>query len=254
MRTTLFLLMLTMVTTLSLQAQKLKADLGVFGLINRNVNVSLEYGLSDKFSVKGGLGYMLPGRLPWLDFSKDLLDDSETEGYLGIALDNLRISAISLSPEIRFFPGGQALKGLYLGAYGRMSNYMFSSSYTSDVDYTDGGQNFTKENVVFDLSGHLTKIGGGLSIGYQFFLWETISVDMNFFGAGLVYAYASSTVDSPEFPSSRGIGEFTAEELSIIPDILGVVDVEQLSNTSARGTWGRILPVYRANLSIGIAF
>ncbi|PKP22177.1 MAG: hypothetical protein CVU05_04975 [Bacteroidetes bacterium HGW-Bacteroidetes-21] len=254
MRKTIQFLAICIISITSASAQSNKVDLGLTGLINRNLNFSYERKLSDKFSVKSGLGYMLPGKLPWLDYSKEFLNDNETEGYLVVALNNLRISAISITPEIRFFPKGNALKGLYLGPYAKYADYMFNSSYTSDVDYTDNGLPFTKKDVVFDLSGHIRKAGAGIVIGYQWIASETISFDLCLFGPGLVYAFATSTVDSPEFPSSRDIGEFTQEELSVIPNVLGTIEVEQTSRISAKGTWNQILPICRFNLSIGIAF
>lgn len=254
MKKAILVFAIALISVASVLAQKSIVDLGIIGLINRNLNFSFEQKLYDKFSVKCGLGYMLPGKLPWLGISKSFMGDNETEGYLEIALDNLRISAINLTPEIRFFPKGKALKGLYMGPYAKYADYMFKSSYTSDVDYTDNGSSYTKQDVVFELTGHLRKVGAGIVIGYQWIISEKFSVDLCLFGPGLVYAFASSTVDSPEFPSSRDIGEFTAEELSNIPDILGKIDVEQLSRTSAKGTWNRFLPVCRFNLSVGIVF
>lgn len=254
MKAIIIFLVLCLTVIIPVTAQNNKVDLGLTGLINRNLNFSYERKLSDKFSVKSGLGYMLPGKLPWLEQSKGLLGDNETEGYLMIALNNLRISAFSVTPEIRFFPKGNALKGFYIGPYAKYADYMFNSSYTADVDYSENSISYTKNDVVFDLSGHVRKAGGGIVMGFQWLASETVSFDLCLFGPGLVYAFATSTVDSPEFPSSRDIGEFTSEELSNIPEALGVIEVEQLSRVSAKGTWNSILPICRFNLSVGIAF
>ncbi|MFH2094917.1 MAG: DUF3575 domain-containing protein [Bacteroidota bacterium] len=236
------------------KAQDNAVGIGLFGLMNRNLNLTFERKFSDKTSLKAGIGFMIPGKLPWLDISKNYMQDNETEGYLEIALDKLRISAISVTPEFRFYPGGSALKGFYLGPYLKYANYMFSSSYISDVDYVDNGLDYTQEDVVFELKGNVQKMGGGIMVGYQWIISEAVSIDWCLSGPGVVSAFASSTVEAPNFPASRHIGDFTEEELSNIPEVFGKIDVEQKSQTVAEGTWSRILPIYRFNISIGIAF
>ncbi|OFY38107.1 MAG: hypothetical protein A2W91_18395 [Bacteroidetes bacterium GWF2_38_335] len=254
MKKIILTLTLTFYALINLNAQSNKIDIGLFGLLNRNLSFSFEHTLSDYATFRMGASYMLTGELPWLDASKGLLDSSGTEGYLEIALNKLRISAYSFTPEFRFYPKGAAMTGLYIAPYLKYADYRFTSVYQSDVDYFDADSLFTAEDVVFDLSGHIRKAGAGLAIGYQWLISDAVSLDFCFFGPGFVYAFASSTVDAPKFPASRDIGEFTQEELSEIPDILGLIDVEQVTPTQAKGTWNKLLPIYRFNISIGFAF
>lgn len=253
--TRLLILVSIISITTPLLAQNNAAGLGLFGLINRNINFTYEKKVFHEASIKLGFGVLIPGKLPHLNSVINVLSDDETEGYFKKALEEIRFSAYSFTPEIRLYPKKNTPNGFYIGPYARYARYIFKSSFNSDVDYTDEfGNSQTESEVVFDLKGRIQKIGVGISIGYQTIISEKFFVDFNLVGPGLMYVNAKSNVISPNFPSEESISEFVKNELDVIPDIFGDIDVEALSDIEAKGTWNRILPTYRCNISIGFVF
>lgn len=247
--------LLNVLMSFQIFSQNYLAGMGLTGLVNRNLNLSLERKVKEFGSAEIDIGLLIPGRIPHINSVIGSLTDELTEGYVETAFENMKFSAFSITPEIHYFPKKVAMKGLYFGPYARFANYMFTSDFNADVDYTDEyGDSQVAEGVVFNLKGSVQKIGVGVLVGYQWIFSEKYFIDWYIAGPGLLYASAHSNVVSPNFPSEREIDEFVENELEVIPEIFGDIEVTAVSDIEARGVWKRILPTCRFNVTLGFAF
>ena len=230
-------------------------EFGLFGLVNRNLFLNYERRLTDYASANIGIGYLIPGRLPHVNGALNILTDAETEGYVAEALRDMKFSGVSITPELHYYFGKNGCKGLYLGGYARYADYFYTSQYISDVDYTNSsGQSKTKENVVFTLTGNFQTLGVGLSLGYKWRIADKFVVNWCVAAPGLIYGFAKANVVAPEFPPEESINDFVENELDVLPDILGKIDVSEVSKIEAQGKWNKIYPTCRFNLSLGYVF
>src|SRR3989339_1558729 len=233
-------------------SQDNSVEFGLFGLINRNLNFNYERKLTDYASANMGFGYLLPGAPPHVNTVLDILTDADTEGYVEDALRNMKFSAVSFTPELRYYFEKSGCKGLYFGGYAKYANYCYTSQYTSDVNYSNSsGQSQTKKDVVFTLSGKFHTLGAGLSLGYKWIIEEKFVVDWCIAAPGLIYGFSKANVVAPEFPPEESITDFVKNELDVIPDFLGKINVSEVSKIEAQGVWKKIYPTCRFNLSIG---
>jgi len=106
-----------------------------FGLMAGQYQLGYERALADNFSVQMSAG-MIVGGFSVTDTTTNEILTSSKSGFI-------------LIPEARFYPGGDACEGLYIGALGR---YRTVTRAVNDVDW------FTR-----------TAIGAAAVIGYQYY-------------------------------------------------------------------------------------
>ena len=111
--------------------------------------------------------------------------------YSGVSFDDVRYSGFGITPEYRFYFGGQkkALNGGYVAPFARY-------------------QNFTLEKTSLKTTADFTTIGGGATIGWQKTWASGFIVD---FFAGPSYNHLKFTSDTEEsdFDIKSGIKGFT---------------------------------------------
>ena len=250
-----FLIFFIALFSMQLFSQDNSVEFGLFGLINRNMYFSYEKKLTEYASADIGFGYLLPGQLPHVNIAIGILQTAETEGFFEDALRNLKFSGVSFTPELHYYFAQDGCKGLYIGPYARYADYFYNSEYIADVDYTNNaGLSQTKKDVVFTLTGNYQTYGVGFVFGYKWLIADKYIIDWCIAGPGLLYASAKSNVVAPEFPPEEPIKDFVENELSVIPDFLGKIDVTEVSKIEAQGTWKKIYPNCRFNISIGYVF
>lgn len=150
------LLLLLVVASLSLQSfaqsetstEKNVLKVNTLSLVLGTGSVFYEHGFSDKIS--GQLGV----------------------GYLNYGINDNRFSGLFLTPELKFYPKGNAIDGMYVAPYLRYQNL------TVKVDPDKGS---------------LTNMGGGLAFGRQWITNSGFTMDL-FFGGH--YTSAKLKVDS----------------------------------------------------------
>lgn len=251
----IFLVFSIIILSVPVFSQDNSVEFGFFGLINRNIYVSYERKLTDYASAGIGFGYIIPGKLPHVNAAIGILSNVETEGYFEDALKNLKFSAFSITPELHYYFGKSGCKGLYIGPYARYADYFYHSQYTADVDYTNSsGLSLTKNEVVFTLTGNYQTFGAGIVFGYKWLIQDKFIIDWCIAGPGLLYATAKANVVAPDFPPEEPIKDFVENELNVIPDLLGKIDVTEVSKIEAQGTWKKIYPNCRFNISVGYLF
>ena len=128
------------------------------------INLGFESALNDKLSVQ------LQG-FYWLGWD---LGDASVDGF-------------GVTPELRFYPSGNAPRGFFVGPFARYQSW---SSSTTDFN---GGE----------ITGTVTGISGGLNIGGQFIFGDIISLDI-YGGPG--YASYSVKWDDPDGEGSLDLG------------------------------------------------
>ncbi|MFK7771328.1 MAG: DUF3575 domain-containing protein [Saprospiraceae bacterium] len=112
--------------------------------------------------------------------------------------DNTR-QGIIIVPEVRFYPNGNAGKGLFFSGFGRFRNV---KKDLTDYSSGDSGieQNLSRERVT-------TTIGGGGTIGYQWIKSNGLSFDI-FVGVGYKTRKSTNTYDKASLNEASAIKDF----------------------------------------------
>jgi len=168
------LLLLLVTGTLSLFAQKPEEEvkpakniikLNLFALGLKNVTLQYERAVARKVTIAGTFRLMPKGTIPLKSTFISLADDPDTERQI----NNLKIGNFAFMPEVRYYLGKKgAFRGFYLGLFASIASY----SANVPIEYDNGGITET-----IPMSGRLTGITGGVMIGAQFKLSNTIYLD-----------------------------------------------------------------------------
>lgn len=136
--------------------------LNLSSLAYQNIAVQYERALAPKISVALQGRYMLEGLIPGTsqlsDFSSDTIN----------IFKNLKISSWAVTPEFRFYVRN-ALKGFYIAPYARIRNI----SLSFPINYTDDNNKAQSINT----KGSFLSVGGGVMIGSNFKIGNSISLD-----------------------------------------------------------------------------
>ena len=148
---------------------KNEVDLVLSDLLDGALQLKYERGLGEHFSVSLGLGYKgEDGLINWSGLNTEKI---KTGG--------ISYSGFKIIPEVRYYlknNGHVAMKGFYLGAYLKYSNYQsdLTGRYITD-DLESYGLDFKADINVTSL---------GLMVGYKLPITEKISVDFLIAGPG----------------------------------------------------------------------
>jgi len=82
-------------------------------------------------------------------------------GYLGLKIDNVKLSGLVLTPEYRIYTKKNALSGVYVGPFLRYQNYTLKDNESTD--------NYT---------GTYSSFGGGVVIGRQWVYRSGLVLDL----------------------------------------------------------------------------
>ena len=127
-------------TIMAAQAQNSAIKLNVISVAVATANVSFESKIGDGSSFQIGAF------------------------YTGFSISDTKFTGFGITPELRFYPGGDALHGFFVGPYLRYQNFKLSSpGYT----YNSSGSTTATTN-----EATLNTFGGGANLGYQWVFGE----------------------------------------------------------------------------------
>jgi Protein of unknown function (DUF3575) len=204
-----------------------------------NLQLGYEYALSERVSVGTDIKLVIPRTLAGEDFVVDTL------GLESGTFDALRLTGVSLTPQVRFYLGGKdAPAGFYLNPWLRFFRYNIGS----EVTWTEQAGNS-------DIDATITwgGFGGGFSLGWQWIIGDHFVIDWNN-GIGILPTRmgVSGTVSGP---LEADLQDFIDEVNAGLQDF-PLINAE-ITNTGTgldAKTGFFTVPTFRSNLSIGVAF
>ena len=189
---------------------------------------SAERILTKGLSLQVGVAKRNDSKLP---FSESI--EKELAGHRDFSVNNLTIGSFAVTPELRWYTGGNYGKGFYLMAYYRYQKYtMQGLEAKTELSTTTAGVS-TKEDVNIASSGDLTTKSFGAGFGVQWFLGKkkNIVLDWNILGAH----YGKGTLNlSGTFTSKKELSKEQLDELEkFVSDNLK--EVQKLQDTQVKG-------------------
>lgn len=207
----------------------------VTGYIFRNVNLTYERVINNRFSVSVGYGTVAKGGIP---FSKSFVKDTE--------LENIEISQSHFTIEPRIYLGQGYGRGFYFAPYYRHTNFN-AEQVVLEVDYAG-------QRVATDISGKASGNSGGLMVGAQWFLGKTDSWVLDFWIAGGHYGAGKGDfrAQSPRVLTPAEQAELKSEIENLdIPFVEYTVTTDATgANINVDGPWAGL----RSGLSFGYRF
>lgn len=215
------------------------------GIALRSYSLGYERLLSRKISAGLVLSHMPSGKIPLLSSLENAIDDAMTYTHL----QNLSITARSVTPEVRFYFGKHGgARGFYAAPFARYSHYQLrfdSFGFTPDPEPP-----LPENPPTIDLKGNITSLTGGLMFGAQWRLWRRAYLDWWIAGAG--YGNAKGQLKGTA-PLNDEAQRALKQELDAmeIPFIKSETEVNANgARMSLKGPWGD----FRAGISLGIGF
>lgn len=150
------------------QQKKNIIKLNLTSLIFKNFSLQYERVLSRKTSVALGVSIMPKTGLP---FAKSLKEQFGENTDARKAIDDTKLSNMSITPEFRFYLGKKpAPAGFYIAPFARYNRLKFDQIYRF---------NTTSDNVNHEanIKGTIDNIGGGLLFGAQWHLSKSLTLD-----------------------------------------------------------------------------
>ena len=189
---------------------------------------SAERILTKSLSLQVGIAKRSDSKLP---FAESI--EKELAGHKDFSVNNLTIGSFAVTPELRWYTGGNYGKGFYLMAYYRYQKYtMQGLEGKTELSTTTAGVS-TKEDVNIASSGDLTTKSFGAGFGVQWFLGKkkNIVLDWNILGAH----YGKGTLNlSGTFTSKKELSKEQLDELEkFVSDNLK--EVQKLQDTQVKG-------------------
>lgn len=133
----------------------------------KNFSFQYERVVARKTSVALGIGLMPKSKLPFSDKIQEQYGDDPD---IKRAVDQTRLSNISITPEVRFYLGKKAAPaGFYIAPFLRYTHSSFEGPYT----FTPSDNQLHTAVV----SGTFNSIGGGLLLGTQWNLGKSLTLD-----------------------------------------------------------------------------
>ena len=139
--------------------RKNAVKINLTSLLFSGISVQFERVITPRLSLSAGVNYRPEGQLPFAGFIKNTFID-EDELNARRFLDETMFSYMTITPEIRFYPGSKgAPNGFYVAPYFRYGSWDMVSQIEFDRD--------NDPSVDLSLSGDLSYYGGGLMLGFQ---------------------------------------------------------------------------------------
>ena len=149
------------------------------------------------------------------------------------SVNNLTVGSFAVTPELRWYTGGNYGKGFYLMAYYRYQKYTMQGLEGKTELSTTAAGTSKKEEVNLAATGDLATNSFGAGFGVQWFLGKkkNIVLDWNILGAH----YGKGTLNlSGTFTSKNELSEEQKKELEkFMSDNLQ--KVQKLQNTQVKG-------------------
>ena len=201
----------------------------------RNINLTYERVINQRFSVAVGFGTMTKGSVP---FSNSFIKDTEYA--------NVEVGLTNFTIEPRIYLGKGYGHGFYLAPYYRYSSFD-ADNVVLNLDYGLGA-------VPLKISGKATGNSGGLMIGAQWFLGKSENWVLDLWIVGAHYGKGKGDFRGN---SSRPLTAYEQQELKKELDGLNIPFVRYTTTTDANGAsmnvdgpWAGL----RSGLSFGYRF
>lgn len=216
----LFILIASLSFALPSFAQKKNvAKLGLLGLGAKNIRLSYERVLTERFTAQLSFATLLRRDLP-----SQFTDAAGNEDQSGNAsanaskLDYATFGGWNLMPEFRIYSKKKdgAPAGFYFGPYFKYNNYSIKLGGIDD-------------GISYDAVGRFSSVGGGITLGCHWIIKDIITIDWNFLSLGanmghitIDYESSQSGVDYNQWANDfnensepiKGFGELKAEAKS----------------------------------------
>lgn len=232
MKKILLFTLLTVVSVSTMNAQKKNAiKIRPLTLAIGNIDGMYERAIGGKMSVALQFSY-----LNW-----NVMSIAE-QYYNGTGkLNSATLSGYMVTPQFRFYPSGNAIKGFYINPFLQRGKYTVAQSNTDQYNFQSSS------------SAAVTITGIGVGIGYQW-NWGPVCLDWNFLGLGVQswglgfeyqYATADNISNANDIVTNLNNSAFFKDYSVKFPSTGGI-------EVSAPVVG--ILPTFKSNLSLGIAF
>jgi hypothetical protein len=164
-------------------------------------------------------------------------------GGSSVDLSKISFSGLSITPEIRIFPGLKlrhpAPHGFYISLYVKVRSYQVDFPYA----YND--------STTFDFSGKFTGVGIGMMLGHQWIIKDRFSIDWWISGVHFGNLYSTFEVTDDKL-SSISQNDFI-EKLGKISFPQGDINTE-VSGSTAKITINAPYVGLRSGFTLGVAF
>lgn len=244
------LVIIGLMTSIGVQAQKSAVKLGLGGLFVTAPNLRFEQAIGDRMSFQITGSYKFP-----TNFNNSTLNGGFQDGAL---------SGFAVIPELRFYFGqanAGTIKGFYVAPYLKYHKYEIKATQTIDyVDATGVSNTYTPK-----VNLNLRTIGAGVQLGYHWVIGEHFSLDWHFLGLGgdahrlgLKYNFKDSNADLKDL-ARQLIDDFNEnyegdEDLPFsLEDLFDSLDPLVEGNKARVGGAFPFIG-FRAGLSLGYAF
>ena len=223
----------------------LKINLPAIAL--NNYSIQYERAVGRKVSVGLTYRFMPKSGLPLKGAVENIIDDAETWKQI----KDLKTSNFALTPEVRFYFGQSAFRGLYVAPFVKIARYkadLPNFEYDVELDPALGMGSTVTEHI--PLNGKLNTITGGVLIGAQWKLSKVLYLDWWILGPqyGSSKGHLTGTKDLDQYEQKA-----LKEELEDL-DIPMVDTKTEVNNRGARldmdGPWTGL----RAGINLGIRF
>ncbi len=232
-------LLITLLTPLALWSQTgeglniVKTNVTAYAF--RNINLTYERVINQRFSLAIGYGSMLKGGIPFRD---SFLDDTE--------LSNEEVSQSHFTIEPRIYLGSGYGRGFYLAPYYRHTKVKVEEA-TYLVEYAT-------ESLPTRITGNASGNSGGLMVGIQWFLGASDNWALDLWIVGAHYGAGKgelrATSPRPLNPVEQQVLQDEIENLDIPFVEYTVTTDANGANINLDGPWAGI----RSGLSIGYRF
>ena len=231
-------------------SQENSVKINLLGLPFRNVIIQGERKLTDNLSVQLGVNVLLKGKIPFtssLTTSTNVNSGGET-GSVGVNLDQMKLSGFGLTPELKFYTGGDALSGFYLSGWGKYSTFKLSGAQFEASTPT--------QDETVDLTSKMQIIGGGIGIGTHWIIKDVFSIDVLWLGLGYGTAKISFEADFSNDYTDLELEDLKADYESELSDIEHTFKSIELiaEGNSLTAIAKRGVPMIRFGLSLGYSF
>lgn len=212
------------------------------GLLLNNYGLYGERIINKNLSAVVGINTMPQRKIPFRSYIK--ANNEETDAIL----DEMKISSISFTPELRIYTGKGYGRGFYLSPYYRYERYTIN-----DMIVTIAVENYPTQTIPF--AGDFETYAGGLLIGYQWLLGKSKNIVLDWSIFGIHYGKSSGDMNgtlSRELSESEQ--EFAKSKLDEMLDFPLINNTNTVNSNSANinidGPWSWV----RGSLSIGYRF
>ncbi|WP_066756609.1 DUF3575 domain-containing protein [Crocinitomix algicola] len=219
-----------------------------------NLAFSYERKFSDKLSVNARVNFTSKKAVPFNKIAKNQLGPILDSAGVNSDILDTRINSFGANLQLKYFPGGNALRGLYLAPYigfqgASMNDFEFDFPDSSDPSIKHGG---TVE------SGSLF-FGGGIGIGNQWVANNGLTLDIMWLGLGwgtnnITFRGTDSSGDINYEEINNDVQDFAAENEEDFSQFGATVDSEYSSSDIKVFVKHPFPYVKILNFSIGYSF